>query len=121
MLCVIIPTDLRPESYSLVKAPNHVSPTMRSWERQPDLRSGLEDLRRGHDLTLTALDDGQRRLDAARRPGRQRGPEEVRILYGGSAKPDNAADLLALPDCDGLLVGGASLEPESFAEMVGAA
>lgn len=47
--------------------------------------------------------------------------DSVRILYGGSAKPENAAELLALADCDGLLVGGASLEPESFAAIVGAA
>ena len=47
--------------------------------------------------------------------------DAVRILYGGSAKPDNAAELMALPDCDGLLIGGASLEPESFGDMVAAA
>jgi len=47
--------------------------------------------------------------------------ESVRILYGGSVKADNAAELLALPDVDGALVGGASLEPESFAAIVGAA
>jgi triosephosphate isomerase len=45
----------------------------------------------------------------------------VRILYGGSCKPDNAAELLALPDVDGALVGGASLEAESFAQIVEAA
>jgi len=45
----------------------------------------------------------------------------ARILYGGSVKPDNAAELLALPDVDGALVGGASLEPESFAQIVAAA
>ena len=39
----------------------------------------------------------------------------VRILYGGSLKPDNAAELLALPDVDGALVGGASLDAASFA------
>ena len=44
----------------------------------------------------------------------------VRILYGGSVKPENAAELLALPDVDGALVGGASLEPESFAQIVAA-
>ena len=38
----------------------------------------------------------------------------VRILYGGSVKADNAADLLAQPDVDGALVGGASLDPEQF-------
>ncbi len=47
--------------------------------------------------------------------------ERVRILYGGSVKPENAAELLALPDVDGALVGGASLEAESFAQIVGAA
>jgi triosephosphate isomerase len=47
--------------------------------------------------------------------------ERTRILYGGSVKPDNAAELLALPDVDGALVGGASLDAESFAEIVGAA
>ena len=45
----------------------------------------------------------------------------MRILYGGSVKPENAAELLALPDVDGALVGGASLEAESFAEIVAAA
>jgi triosephosphate isomerase len=45
----------------------------------------------------------------------------TRILYGGSVKPDNAEELLALPDVDGALVGGASLEPESFAAIVAAA
>ena len=44
--------------------------------------------------------------------------ERVRILYGGSVKPENADELLELPDVDGALVGGASLEPESFAAIV---
>jgi triosephosphate isomerase (TIM) len=47
--------------------------------------------------------------------------ELVRILYGGSVKADNAAELLALPDVDGALVGGASLEAKSFAQIVAAA
>jgi triosephosphate isomerase len=45
----------------------------------------------------------------------------TRILYGGSVKPENAAELLALPDVDGALVGGASLDAESFAAIVAAA
>ncbi len=45
----------------------------------------------------------------------------LRVLYGGSVKPDNAAELLALPDVDGALVGGASLDAESFAAIVAAA
>ena len=47
--------------------------------------------------------------------------DEVRVLYGGSVKPDNAAELLALPDVDGALVGGASLDPAVFARIVDAA
>jgi triosephosphate isomerase len=47
--------------------------------------------------------------------------EQVRLLYGGSVNADNAAELLALPDVDGALVGGASLDPESFAAIVAAA
>jgi triosephosphate isomerase len=39
---------------------------------------------------------------------------ETRVLYGGSVKPENAAELLAEPDVDGALVGGASLDPDSF-------
>jgi triosephosphate isomerase len=46
--------------------------------------------------------------------------EGVRILYGGSVKPENAAELLALGDVDGALVGGASLDAESFAQVVAA-
>lgn len=44
--------------------------------------------------------------------------ETVRIQYGGSVKPGNAAELIAQPDIDGFLVGGASLDPASFAEIV---
>jgi triosephosphate isomerase (TIM) len=55
---------------------------------------------------------GQRSEEAAAR---------VRILYGGSVKPDNAAELCALPDVDGALVGGASLDAASFAAIVEAA
>ena len=44
--------------------------------------------------------------------------DRVRILYGGSVKPDNAAELLAQEDIDGALVGGASLDPDEFAAIV---
>jgi len=43
---------------------------------------------------------------------------EIRIQYGGSVKPDNASELLAQPDIDGALVGGASLDPESFSAII---
>jgi triosephosphate isomerase len=45
----------------------------------------------------------------------------TRVLYGGSVKPDNAAELMAQPDVDGALVGGASLDPTSFAAICAAA
>jgi triosephosphate isomerase (TIM) len=47
--------------------------------------------------------------------------ETMRILYGGSVKPDNAAHLCKQPDIDGALVGGASLDPVSFGKIVAAA
>jgi triosephosphate isomerase len=47
--------------------------------------------------------------------------EQVRVLYGGSVKPDNAGHLMGQPDIDGFLVGGASLDPESFAAIIEAA
>jgi triosephosphate isomerase len=47
--------------------------------------------------------------------------EGTRILYGGSVKPDNAGALMAQPDVDGALVGGASLDAASFAAIVAAA
>jgi len=45
----------------------------------------------------------------------------VRVQYGGSVKPENAAEILAQPDVDGALVGGASLDPDIFARIVAAA
>jgi triosephosphate isomerase len=55
---------------------------------------------------------GDRSKDAA---------ERTRVLYGGSVKPDNAPETMAQPDVDGALVGGASLDPKGFAEIVAAA
>lgn len=59
-----------------------------------------------------------RALVADRSPEAARG---TRILYGGSVSPENAAELLALDDVDGALVGGASLDPERLAAIVAAA
>jgi triosephosphate isomerase len=47
--------------------------------------------------------------------------DRIRIQYGGSVKPENARDLMVQPDIDGALVGGASLDPRSFAQIVKAA
>ncbi len=56
----------------------------------------------------------RRRLEEVRGDGFA---QEVAILYGGSVNPDNAAELLSVADVDGVLVGGASLDPESFARI----
>jgi triosephosphate isomerase len=58
------------------------------------------------------------RLDERLGPARS---TRVPILYGGSVKPDNARELLQAPNVDGVLVGGASLAPDSFAALVEAA
>jgi triosephosphate isomerase len=50
----------------------------------------------------------------------QEAAQHVRVLYGGSVKPDNAAEILVQPDVDGALVGGASLDPDGFTRIVAA-
>jgi triosephosphate isomerase len=57
------------------------------------------------------------RSEIARLLGRKTA-DSIRILYGGSVKPDNAVALLNQPEIDGALVGGASLDPQSFAKIV---
>ena len=44
--------------------------------------------------------------------------DAARILYGGSMKPDNATELMAMSDIDGGLIGGASLKPDSFSKVI---
>ncbi len=71
----------------------------------------------------TASDDDAQKVNAFIRgllveiAGRE-AAEKVRIQYGGSVKPENAAGLMARPDIDGALVGGASLKPDSFAGII---
>ena len=102
---------------------------------QEDLQGRDRASRRGRDRLRADLGDRDRagrdagagpgrdrvRAGAGRRPLARAGATQTRVLYGGSVKPDNAAELLALPDVDGALVGGASLDPESFAAIVAAA
>jgi triosephosphate isomerase (TIM) len=69
-------------------------------------------------------EQAQEAIALIRRLIEERSPEAaaaIRILYGGSVKPDNAAELISLPDVDGALVGGASLDPDDFAAIVEAA
>lgn len=60
------------------------------------------------------------RSEAKKRFG-ESGAADLRILYGGSVKPDNIQGLMREKEIDGVLVGGASLDPESFAKIVNAA
>jgi triosephosphate isomerase len=63
--------------------------------------------------------DASRRLRAL--IGSRFNPEvakKIRILYGGSVKPENVAEFMAEPDIDGVLVGGASLDPVKFVKIV---
>ena len=61
-------------------------------------------------------------IEKIREEARQRFGEDaaakVRILYGGSVKPENVKSLMAKEEIDGVLVGGASLDPQSFAAIV---
>jgi triosephosphate isomerase len=73
---------------------------------------------------VATLEQAQEAIAFVRALVADRSPEQAqrtRILYGGSVKAENAAELMALPDIDGALVGGASLEAESLAAIVAAA
>ena len=76
----------------------------------------------GRTPTLPQIDAMHGALRAALREhlGQEDG-DGVRLLYGGSMKPDNAAEILALAEVDGGLIGGASLQAESFLAIVDAA
>jgi triosephosphate isomerase len=111
------------------------------WEKvSGQVRQVIEDLgdARGEDLVFAyepiwAIGTGETATpaDAQDAIGKIRGllresrddgfAEGVRILYGGSVKPSNAAEIMAQTDVDGALVGGASLEVESFVELIDAA
>ncbi len=111
------------------------------WEKvSGQVRQVIEDLgdARGEDLVFAyepiwAIGTGETATpaDAQEAIGKIRGllresrddgfADGVRILYGGSVKPSNVAEIMAQTDVDGALVGGASLEVESFVELIDAA
>jgi triosephosphate isomerase (TIM) len=75
----------------------------------------------GTGRTATPSDASEAHALLRERMGERLGSEtadRIPILYGGSVRPDTAGDLLAAPGVDGLLVGGASLDPESFTALV---
>jgi triosephosphate isomerase (TIM) len=73
----------------------------------------------GHTATPEIASDAHRliRSEAEKRFGRT-AAEQLRIVYGGSVKPENIEGLMKESEIDGVLVGGASLDPESFAKIV---
>jgi triosephosphate isomerase len=73
----------------------------------------------GSTATPTQVQEAHKiiRREVADRLGEERA-EGTRILYGGSVKPENTANLMAQPDIDGALVGGASLDPETFCRII---
>ena len=75
----------------------------------------------GRTATVTQAQEAQAFLRGlVREAWGQNGAERVRILYGGSVKPENAKELMSQPDVDGVLVGGASLEAASFLAIAAA-
>ena len=75
----------------------------------------------GTGRTATAAQAGEAHAHIRQRLRQWFGPEPAElchVLYGGSVKPENIADLMAQPDVDGALVGGASLDVRSFVEIV---
>jgi triosephosphate isomerase (TIM) len=72
----------------------------------------------GKTATPALAQEVHARVRAALRARFGAAADAIRIQYGGSVKPENAAELMAQADIDGALVGGASLEPESFARIV---
>lgn len=94
----------------------------------PELRSATDALVAyepvwaiGTGETATPADAAQAHALIRRHMAAVLGPEraeQVPILYGGSVRPSNARELLSADDVDGLLIGGASLDPRSFAEIV---
>ncbi len=83
------------------------------------LRAGLGDRHRSHGVAGPGGGGACGHPQAARRPGA--GPQDVRILYGGSVKGANARELLAVANVDGALVGGASLKADEFLTIAAAA
>jgi triosephosphate isomerase len=73
----------------------------------------------GSTATPTQVQEAHRiiRREVGERIGDDRA-QAVRIIYGGSVKPENISMIMGQPDIDGVLVGGASLEPETFAKIV---
>ncbi|RQD65419.1 triose-phosphate isomerase [Desulfonatronovibrio magnus] len=89
-----------------VKAENFIIAYEPVWAIGTGETAGPEDIAQAHDLIRSWLE-----------PNQQEG-KDIRILYGGSVKPDNCATIISLDNVDGVLVGGASLKADSFSKIV---
>ncbi len=98
------------ESIALIPAPNYVIAYEPVWAIGTGRTPTSKDVADVHAAIKSALTEYEAE------PGRN-----VRILYGGSVKPDNAAELLSLPNVNGALVGGASLKATDFLKIIRAA
>ncbi len=94
-----VPKDVAPEALSLAYEP--------VWAIGTGLVAGPAEILEAHALVRKLLEDN---FGASAR--------QMRILYGGSVKPDNAAEIIALDNVDGVLVGGASLKADDFSRIV---
>lgn len=94
-----VPAGIAPEAISLAYEP--------VWAIGTGLVAGPAEILEAHALVRKLLAE---KFGVAAR--------EVRILYGGSVKPDNAAEIIALDNVDGVLVGGASLKADDFSRIV---
>lgn len=95
-----VPTDVSPENIAIAYEP--------VWAIGTGKVAGPSEILEAHSLVRTLL-----LVRFGKVLGRQ-----LRILYGGSVKPDNASLIIQLDNVDGVLVGGASLQPESFKQIV---
>ena len=112
------------DRYLVISADTHAGPpseAYRDYVEAPDYPDCLEDLRNGRNVVVLRTFSKIHGL-AGMRIGYAATVKEVaqalRILYGGSVKPENIAGLMSKADIDGALVGGASLKAESFAQIV---
>jgi triosephosphate isomerase (TIM) len=119
ILCVGESQDDRVAGRTLKTVGAQLQGSLPDWARPDNLVIAYEPLWAiGSGMTPTPADVGEvhgfirARLGAA--------GQGVRILYGGSVKPANAGELMAVPDVDGALVGGASLKAEEFLAIAGA-
>jgi triosephosphate isomerase len=123
ILCVGESQDDRVAGRTLKTVGAQLQGSLPDWARPDNLVIAYEPLWAiGSGMTPTPADVGEVHGFIRAQLGARLGAagQGVRILYGGSVKPANAGELMAVPDVDGALVGGASLKAEEFLAIAGA-